>query len=88
MRREGKVAKKRRNLNATTKVHPPSNAPLPVEQPNAKPFHLCFPFELHHSDKGEKKTCWFKDKIDMQKYIKRYELKAKDYTVQQTPPKK
>ena len=83
-----KVAKKRRNLNATTKVNPPSNAPLPVQQPNAKPFHLSFPFELQHSDRGEKKTCWFKDKIDMDKHIKRYGLKAKDYTVQKTQPKK
>jgi hypothetical protein len=84
---EKKVARKKRNLNATTKVRPPANAPVPVEDPNAKPFHLCFPFELQHDDKGDKKTCWFKDKIDMQKYITRYSLKAKDYKIQQTKPR-
>jgi hypothetical protein len=82
------VAKKRRNLNATAKVRPPANAPIPVEQPNVKPFHLTFPFELQHLDKGEKKICWFKDKIDMQKYIVRYNLKPKDYTIEKTNPRK
>ena len=82
------MSKRRKNLNATTKVNPPANAPLPVEQTNAKPFHLNFPFELQHLDRGEKKICWFKDKIDMDKYVTRYGLKAKEYTIQKTQPKK
>lgn len=81
------MAKKRRNLNATTKVNPPAHSNQAVDPTIKETFHLKFPFELHHMDKTEKKLCWFKDKIDMQKYIKRYGLKAKDYTILQTKPR-
>jgi hypothetical protein len=82
-----KVAKKRRNLNATTKVNPPAHSNQPVDLSVRETFHLKFPFELHHMDKTEKKICWFKDKIDMEKYMKKYALKPKDCNILQTKPR-
>jgi hypothetical protein len=38
-------------------------------------------------DKTEKKICWFKDKIDMEKYMKKYALKPKDCNILQTKPR-
>lgn len=81
------MAKKRRNLNATTKVNPPAHCNQSTDPTIKETFHLKFPFELHHIDRGEKKLCWFKDKIDMQKYIKKYDLKPKDYTISKTNPR-
>ena len=52
-----KVAKKRKNLNATTKVNPPAHINQPVDLSVRETFHLKFPFELHHMDKTEKKIC-------------------------------
>jgi hypothetical protein len=48
------------------------------------PFHLYFPIHLIHKDGKEEKNCFFKDEIDMKKYIKRYKLKPKNYTVKDT----
>jgi len=82
------VAKKRKNLNATTKVNPPAHTASPPKREDLIPFHLSFPFELHHVDRGDKKTCWFKDEIDLEKYVQRYKLKKKEFTVKQTEQKK
>lgn len=82
------MAKKRKNLNATAKVNPPTNVPVPQKDENTIPFHLNFPFELQHNDKGDKKICWFKDSVDLKKYIARYGLKEKDYKISKTRPKK
>lgn len=82
------MAKKRKNFNATTKVSPPPHVAPPDKSLNAQPFHLLFPVELHHTDKGEKKICWFKDDFDLKKYVVRYKLKPKEYTIQKTKPKK
>ena len=81
------MPKRKKNLNATSKINPPANVPLPATTESSSPFHLMFPFELQHKDGTEKKTCWFKDKVDMQKYIDRYKLKARDYSVKQTSPR-
>jgi hypothetical protein len=81
------MAKKRKNLNATTKVNPPTNlAPPPVNR-DGPPFYQQFPLELHYEDNGEKKICWFKDDIDMAKHIKRYGLKDNHYTIKNTTRK-
>ena len=42
--------------------------------------HQSFGVRLEHKD--EKKICWFKDDYEVQKYIERYKLKAKDIQVQ------
>jgi len=34
-----------------------------------------FPVRLEHLD--EKRTCWFKDDVDLQKYLERYKLDKK-----------
>lgn len=82
------MAKKRKNLNATTKVNPPAHIAAPKKREDSIPFHLSFPFELHHIDGVDKKTCWFKDEIDLEKYIQRYKLKKKEFTIKQTEPRK
>ena len=67
---------------------PPQKATKPQEnEEKLPPFHVMFPIELKHDDKGESTTCWFKDNIDAKKYIVRYKLKPKDYTIQRTLPK-
>lgn len=51
------------------------------------PFHLAFPFHLSYKDKNEQRDCYFKDEIDLNKYIKRYKLKPKTYVVTNTEPR-
>jgi hypothetical protein len=51
------------------------------------PFHLTFPIHLNHKDGKVVKDCFFKDEIDAKKYIKRYKLKTKDYTLTKTKPR-
>jgi hypothetical protein len=41
--------------------------------------HETFPFRLDHKD--EKKTCWFECYDHAEKYINRYSLTSKDYTL-------
>lgn len=82
------MSKKRKNLSATTKVNPPPNLSPPKGDDTDLPFHLMFPVELQHLDHGENKICWFKDLTDMKKYVKRNNLKLKDYRIQITKPKK
>lgn len=67
---------------------PPQKTVKPQENDEGlPPFHVVFPIELKHNDRGEAKTCWFKDDIDAKKYITRYKLKPRDYTIQKTLPK-
>lgn len=82
-----KVPKKKRNLNATSRVNPPANVPKPLDDDSIPPFHVYFPFELQYKENGENKLCWFTVKEDMQKHIARYKLKAKEYTIKKTQPK-
>ncbi len=72
------------------KVNPPPQLASKSQEDDESlpPFHLMFPVELKHNDKGEEKTCWFKDDIDAKKYITRYKLKPREYTIQKTLPKK
>jgi hypothetical protein len=51
------------------------------------PFHELFPVHLKYTDGKEAKNCYFKDEVDLKKYIARYKLKAKGYTVSKTEPK-
>lgn len=78
------MAKKRKG---TIRVAPPANLASPKADINDIPFHVSFPVELHHLDNGENKICWFKDKIDCQKYVTRYKLKSNQITIQKTKPK-
>jgi len=82
------VPKKRKNLSATKKINPPTNLPPPKLDETDLPFHIMFPLELQHVDNGDHKTCWFKDEIDLKKYIARYKLKPKQCTIQKTKPRK
>jgi len=78
------MAKKRKG---TIKVTPPANLLPQKSDPSDVPFHVAFPIEMHHLDNGENKICWFKDKIDCQKYIARYKLKVNQITIQKTKAK-
>lgn len=50
-------------------------------------FHEVFPVHLKYTDGKENKNCYFKDEIDLKKYIARYKLKKKGYTVGKTLPR-
>jgi hypothetical protein len=80
--------KKNRKNTSNIKVNPPSNSHSPQINENDLPFHIMFPLELHHLDNGEQKICWFKDEIDLKKYLIRYKLKPKEYKVQYTKQRK
>ena len=41
-----------------------------------------FPYRLEHLDKSDKKICWFMDEDHVTKYIERYGLKKKEYTLE------
>jgi hypothetical protein len=41
-----------------------------------------FPIRLEHSDNEDKKTCWFECQEHLDKYITRYKLKPKEFTVE------
>jgi hypothetical protein len=44
--------------------------------------HEGFPIYLRHQDGKETKTCWFQCQNHLDKYITRYKLKPKDYTLE------
>lgn len=71
----------------TTKINPKPTQAKEKEEPLDLPFHLTFPVHLSYKDGKEKKECYFKDTIDMKKYVKRYGLKPKNYTVTDTEPR-
>lgn len=56
-----------------------------VQTASTLPFHLVFPVHLSYKDNTEKKDCYFKDEVDLKKYIKRYNLKK--YIVTETEPR-
>lgn len=41
--------------------------------------HESFPYRLDLNDKKDKRVCWFECKEHADKYIKRHNLKKKDY---------
>jgi hypothetical protein len=53
--------------------------------PPLPPFHLMFPVHLNYKDRDIIKDCYFKDKIDLDKHLKRY--KIKNFTVTVTQPR-
>lgn len=87
MKLEWKMARKRKKANSNIKVNPPSKSALQLPQPNTNTFHISFPVELHHTDGDEKKICWFKDEIDLKKYMSRYKLKPKECIIKKTEPR-
>lgn len=52
------------------------------------PFHETFPLTLVHKDGKEEKVCYFVCKEHLDKYISRYKLNKKDYTITKTKPRK
>lgn len=65
------------------KIQPPK--PTKTIQIESVPLHIEFPITLHH--KAENKLCFFRDQIDMKKYIERCKLKSDDYKITKTKPK-
>lgn len=49
------------------------------------PFHETFP--VHLKFLKEKRDCFFKDQIDMKKFVTRHKLKKKDYEINKTLPR-
>lgn len=68
------------------KVKPPKNT-QEVESVESIPFHLTFPFHLKHKDRDGLKDCFFKDEIDLKKYIIRYKLKKAQCKIEPTKPR-
>lgn len=67
------------------KVTPVKAAKVEEEIKPSKAFHKSFPVHLNYKDGDTIKDCYFKDEIDLQKYITRYKLK--NYAVQETQPR-
>lgn len=53
--------------------------------PPTDPFHIMFPVHLNYKERDEIKDCYFKDKIDLEKHLKRYNIKK--FTVSETLPR-
>lgn len=75
------------------KVKPQSKRQPPKEQIiiETQPFHVCFPFTLVHKDgkdKKEERVCYFVCQEHLDKYISRYKLNKKDYTISETTERK
>lgn len=71
----------------TKKEEITTNIPIEVSPSTGSTFHLDFPLCLIHKDGMATKNCYFKDEIDLKKYIKRYKLKPKAYSISQTQPR-
>ena len=78
----------------TTKLKPQSKREKPKENPKQEvvldnlPFHEAFPLTLSHKDGKDEKICFFVCKEHLNKYISRYKLNKKDYTISNTKPRK
>lgn len=69
----------------STRISPPKDNYHKVDEEIIRtPFHISFPVHLRHKDGKIYKDCYFKDDFDCEKYIKRYKLKSKDYTISET----
>ncbi len=51
------------------------------------PFHIMFPFTLHHKDGKVKKSCYFCSSEHMKSYITRYKIKKAECTIEKTQPR-
>jgi hypothetical protein len=58
-----------------------------IPDPETPEFHELFPVHLKYTDGKETRNCYFKDEIDLRKYISRYKLKSRGYSVTRTEPK-
>jgi hypothetical protein len=74
----------------TTKLKPQDKREKPKEKIifDTLSFHETFPFTLIHKDGKEDKVCYFVCQEHLDKYIFRYKLNKKDYTISKTKPKK
>jgi len=72
------------------KVKPQSRREPPKEQISldVPPFHESFPLTLVHKDRKEEKVCYFVCQEHLDKYITRYKLNKKDYTISETKERK
>lgn len=72
------------------KVKPQSKRQPPKEQISlgVPPFHESFPLTLVHKDGKEEKVCYFVCQEHLDKYITRYRLNKKDYTISETKERK
>jgi hypothetical protein len=72
------------------KVKPQSKRQPPKEQVifETPSFHECFPLTLVHKDGKEEKVCYFVCQEHLDKYITRYKLNKKDYTISDTKERK
>lgn len=55
--------------------------------PPVEPFHIMLPLTLRYQDGKDEKVCYFQCQEHLDKYIERYKLKPKTYTVTKTQPK-
>jgi hypothetical protein len=74
------------------KVKPTSKRKLPdkIKTENhydLPPFHISFPLTLDLVNDPEKRKCFFQCKEHLDTYLKRHNLKKKDYKVSKTSPK-
>lgn len=76
---------RKKKKQTPTRIQPPKQASLSSVNLEVPPLHISFPITLHH--KTENKLCFFRDEIDMKKYIERCKLKETDYKVTQTTPR-
>lgn len=74
-----------RKRKPTKKISPPKDVKESVIE--TLPFHITFPITLTHKDGKNIKNCYFQVKEHCDKYIKRLNLKPKDYTVKETEPR-
>jgi len=72
------------------KVKPQSRREPAKEQISldVPPFHESFPLTLVHKDGKEEKVCYFVCQEHLDKYITRYRLNKKDYTISETKERK
>lgn len=76
---------KKKKKQTPTRIQPPKQTSKTSVDIDVPPLHISFPITLHHKD--ENKLCFFRDEIDMKKYIERCKLKEKDYKVTPTTPR-
>jgi hypothetical protein len=75
--------------NKTARVKGPAKRKTSTQKPQQQyydlpPFHVSFPVTLDLKNDPEKKRCFFQCKEHMESYIKRHNLKKKDYIISET----
>ena len=72
------------------KVKPQSKREKPKNEVilDTLPFHEFFPLTLVHTEQKQEKICYFVCKEHLNKYVSRYNLNKKDYTITKTEPRK